>query len=63
MMRSNTEGWPHARKLAWALSLSLAVLLTACSNSDSDDDETAPTPPPGGGTTECTADVHCAPAP
>ncbi|CAM3993937.1 hypothetical protein [Bordetella muralis] len=62
MMRSNTEGRPYTRKLAWALSLSLAVLLAACSNSDSDDDETTP-PPPGGGTTECTADVHCAPAP
>src|SRR5690606_29820823 len=39
MMRSCTEGWPNARKLAWALSLSLTVMLTACGHSDSDDDE------------------------
>ncbi|MBO1112581.1 hypothetical protein [Bordetella petrii] len=59
MMQSCSEGWPATRKLAWALGLSLALLLSAC-GSDSDDDD-AGAPPSGG--TECTADAHCAPAP
>ncbi|MDM9561511.1 hypothetical protein [Bordetella petrii] len=61
MIRSSSEGWPAARKLAWALGLSLTVLLAGCGSGDSDDDEPG-APPPGGGT-ECSADAHCAPAP
>ncbi|MCD0502517.1 hypothetical protein [Bordetella petrii] len=63
MIRSSSEGWSATRKLAWAVGLSLAVVLAGCSGSDSDDGDPGAPPPDGGTPTECAADANCAPAP